>query len=67
MKRQIEVGQKFQRGGKRGKLWQVDEILIWPQGPHVRMSRINDPTTKHLVAVDALEDNGYQPVNPASV
>ena len=62
MKRQIEVGQTFRRGGERGKLWRVEEILIWPSGAHVRLSRVDDPTTKHLVAADALEDNGYLPV-----
>ncbi len=67
MKRQIEVGQTFRRGGARGKLWRVEEILIWPQGTHVRMNRVDDPTTKHLVATDALDDNGYEVVEPASL
>jgi hypothetical protein len=67
MKREIAVGQTFQRGSARGKLWQVEELLVWPSGIHVRLSRVDDPTTKHLVAADALEDNGYQPANPASV
>ncbi len=67
MKRAIEVGQTFHRGNTRGKLWQVEEILIWPSGMHVRLNRIDDPTTKHLVAADALEDNGYQLANQASL
>lgn len=67
MKREIAVGQIFRRGNTRGKLWQVEEILIWPSGTHVRLNRIDDPTTKHLVAADALEDNGYQPTNQASL
>ena len=63
MKRQIEVGQTFRRGGSRGKLWKVDEILIWPQGPHARLRRVDDPTTTHLVAVDTIADNGYDAVD----
>ena len=59
MKRKIEVGQIFRRGGVRGKLWRVDEIHVWPQGVHARLHRIDDPTTTHLVAVTALSDNGY--------
>jgi hypothetical protein len=66
MKSQIEVGQLFRRGNARGKVWRVEEILLWPSGMHVRLSRVDDPTTKHLVAADALGDNGYQPVNPES-
>lgn len=67
MKREIAVGQTFQRGNARGKMWRVEEILLWPSGMHVRLSRVDDPTTKHLVAADALEDNGYQPANAASL
>jgi hypothetical protein len=63
MKRQVEVGQTFRRGGARGKLWKVDEILIWPQGPHARLRRVDDPTTTHLVAVDAIADNGYDAID----
>jgi len=67
MKREIAVGQTFQRGNARRRLWKVEELLVWPSGIHVRLSRVDDPTTKHLVAADALEDNGYQPANPASI
>ena len=35
MKRQIEVGQTFRRGGARGKLWKVDEILSGLKGARV--------------------------------
>lgn len=63
MKRKIEVGQTFRRGGVRGKLWRVDEILVWPQGPHARLRRVDDPTTTHLVAVTSLADNGYAVVD----
>ena len=63
MKRQIEIGQTFRRGGVRGKLWKVDEILIWPQGSHARLRRVDDHTTTHLVAVDAIADNGYDAVD----
>lgn len=67
MKKEIAVGQTFQRGSTRGKLWQVEELLVWPSGTHVRLSRVDDPTTKHLVAADALEDNGYQPIASPSL
>lgn len=67
MKKEIEIGQTFQRGSARGKLWQVEELLVWPSGIHVRLSRVDDPTTKHLVAADALEDNGYQPIASPSL
>jgi hypothetical protein len=66
MKRQIEVGQTFRRGGVRGKLWQVDEILVWPQGTHARLRRLDDPTTTHLVAVTAIADNDYVAVDQGS-
>lgn len=66
MKCEIEVGQLFRRGNARGKVWRVEEILLWPSGTHVRLSRVDDPTTKHLVAADALGDNGYAAIEKDS-
>ncbi len=59
MKQQIEIGQTLRRGGARGKLWKVDEVLTWPQGIHARLRSLDDPTTTHLIALDSLIENGY--------
>ncbi len=55
----VKPGQHFRRNGA---VWEVVEVRSIHQIPHVEIAKVDDPTERKLISVNALLD-GYEPAS----
>ncbi len=55
----VEIGQSFHKTGSPGIVWTVDSIDENSEPVHVRLTKVDDPTTHITVSIDALSDPRY--------
>ncbi len=52
----VEIGQSFHKTGLAGIVWTVDSFNEFTEPMHVRLTRLDDPTTHSTVSIDVLTD-----------
>ncbi len=52
----VEIGQSFCKTGSHWIVWTVDSINENTEPVHVRLKRVDDPTTQITVSIDVLTD-----------
>ncbi len=52
----VEIGQSFHKTGLAGIVWTVDSFNEFTEPMHVRLTRLDDPTTHITVSIDVLTD-----------
>jgi len=55
----IEIGQSFHKTDSPLVVWTVDSFNENTEPVHVRLTRVDDPTTRIIVLVDVLSDPRY--------
>jgi len=58
-KTQVEIGQTFRKTDSQWVVWTVDSFNENTQPVHVRLTRVDDPTTSITVSIDVLSDPRY--------
>jgi hypothetical protein len=56
---QIEIGQSFHKTDSQLVVWTVDSFNETTKPVHVRLTRLDDPTTSITVSIDVLSDSRY--------
>ena len=52
----VEIGHSFHKTGSPGIVWTVDSFNEFTEPMHVRLTRLDDPTTSITVSIDVLTD-----------
>ncbi len=52
----VEIGQSFRKTGSHWVAWTLDSFVENSKPVHVRLTRVDDPTTHITVSVDVLSD-----------
>ncbi len=52
----VEIGQSFRKTDSRLIVWTVDSFNENTDPVHVRLTRVDDPTTRITVSIDVLTD-----------
>ena len=52
----VEIGQSFHKTGSQWVVWTVDGFNENTEHVHVRLTRLDDPTTGITVSIDVLTD-----------
>jgi hypothetical protein len=52
----VEIGQSFRKTGSLWVVWTVDGFNENTEPVHVRLTRVDDPTTHITVSIDVLSD-----------
>ncbi len=52
----VEIGQSFHKTGSQWVVWTVDSFNENTDPVHVRLTRVDDPTTSITVSIDVLTD-----------
>ncbi len=52
----VEIGQSFRKTESQWVVWTVDSFNENTQPVHVRLTRVDDPTTSITVSIDVLSD-----------
>ena len=52
----VEIGQLFHKTDSLWVVWTVDSFSEKTKHVHVRLTRLDDPTTSIIVSIDALSD-----------
>ncbi len=55
----VEIGQSFHKTDSRWIVWTLDSYVEKSDPMHVRLIRLDDPTTRIIVSVDVLSDPRY--------
>ncbi len=55
----VEIGQSFHKTGSPLVVWAVDGFIKNTKPVHVRLIRLDDPTTHIIVSIDVLSDPRY--------
>ncbi len=55
----VEIGQSFHKTDSPLVVWTVDSFNEFTEPMHVRLIRLDDPTTRIIVSVDVLSDPRY--------
>ncbi len=55
----VEIGQSFYKTDSPGIVWTVDSFNENTDPVHVRLTRVDDPTTSITVSIDVLSDPRY--------
>ena len=55
----VEIGQSFHKAGSPLVVWTLDNYVENSEPMHVRLIRLDDPTTRIIVSVDVLSDPRY--------
>ncbi len=55
----VEIGQSFYKTGSQWVVWTVDSFNKNTKPVHVRLTRLDDPTTHITVSTDVLSDPRY--------
>ena len=52
----VEIGQSFSKVDSQWVVWTVDSFNKNTKPVHVRLTRVDDPTTRIIVSIDVLSD-----------
>ncbi len=52
----VEIGQSFHKTGSPLVVWTVDGFNEFTEPVHVRLTKVDDPTTSITVSIDVLTD-----------
>ena len=52
----VEIGQSFRKTGSPLVVWTVDSFNENTEPRHVRLTRVDDPTTSITVSIDVVSD-----------
>ena len=52
----VEIGQSFYKTNSQWVVWIVDSFNEYTEPVHVRLTRVDDPTTNITVSIDVLSD-----------
>ena len=52
----VEIGQSFHKTGSPGIVWTVDSFNEFTEPMHVRLTMVDDPTTRITVSISVLTD-----------
>ncbi len=55
----VEIGQAFHKTDSQWVVWTVDSFNEKTKPVHVRLTRLDDPTTHITVSIDVLSDPRY--------
>ena len=55
----VEIGQSFHKTDSHWIVWTLDCYVENSEPMHVRLIRLDDPTTRIIVSVDVLSDPRY--------
>ena len=55
----VEIGQSFHKTGSPLVIWTVDCFNEFTEPMHVRLTKVDDPTTHITVSIDVLIDARY--------
>ena len=55
----VEIGQSFHKTDSHWIVWTLDSYVENSEPMHVRLIRLDDPTTRIIVSVDVLSDPRY--------
>ncbi len=55
----VEIGQSFHKTDSLWVVWTVDSFNEKTRPVHVRLTRVDDPTTQITVSIDVLSDPRY--------
>ena len=61
----VEIGQSYHKTGTPYVIWIVDRINEYSDPLHVRLARLDDPTTQITISIDSLTDPRHFRLNPA--
>ncbi len=53
---EVEIGQSFRKTDSHWVVWTLDSFNEFTEPVHVRLPRVDDPTTRITVSIDVLSD-----------
>ena len=53
---EVEIGQSFRKTDTHWVVWTLDSFNEFTKPVHVRLTRVDDPTTRITVSIDVLSD-----------
>ncbi len=53
---EVEIGQSFRKTDSHWVVWTLDSFNEFTEPVHVRLTRVDDPTTRITVSIDVLSD-----------